>query len=665
MSPTSYLTAPPRNHSIREGRQSAKLFLRSQSARTRDDSFPQDLEKEDIIAVQLASRCHRWQGNAVGWCLMTLGSRLRIRSFVSSPRFFAPAGAEQDAESFLARARAFLALGSFLAIDFNPAFPSRFANVAYVLLFLYVIHSLLALISVRYRRRWMSGLRLHIIDVLLIACIPVFIQAPTRAFFLIYPFLLFVLLAAAYRWGLYETLATVAACIALLVLGDLVSALTGPPDPHLSFAQLGIKDLVERGPALFLTACVVGYLGEEERGLAKAAVIARLTQRVHSETTVRESLEAALSAILGTFDANRAALVVREEKRQRTFLWEAKRTPGTQGCVLSWEELETFQQQRYFFSLPGNSCYAIRRPAQPFDVLSLGTQGERLGRVSYTFPDYFLAWHVFMSLLVVSFTLGEEEEWSGRLFLFDPRAAGDRQAELRLLRDLVREAGPAVYTVYRLRRLRSRASGMERARIARELHDGVIQTLVGVEMRIDVLRRRAAINRAAADELSQIQRLLRGEILSVRELMQAIKSADLTSRTLLENVGELVKKFQRDTGISATLVADTREVALPPLLAREVMRIVGEALANVWKHSGARNAVVRFASKDGLWQLVIEDDGRGFDFSGRWSQGELDAAHKGPVVIKERVRSIGGELAVESTPGHGARVEITIAQNAE
>jgi signal transduction histidine kinase len=60
--------------------------------------------------------------------------------------------------------------------------------------------------------------------------------------------------------------------------------------------------------------------------------------------------------------------------------------------------------------------------------------------------------------------------------------------------------------------------------------------------------------------------------------------------------------------------------------------------------------------------LVVDDDGHGFDFSGRLTQAELEAERKGPMIIKERVRSIGGELAVESTPGRGARLEIRIPQ---
>ena len=71
-----------------------------------------------------------------------------------------------------------------------------------------------------------------------------------------------------------------------------------------------------------------------------------------------------------------------------------------------------------------------------------------------------------------------------------------------------------------------------------------------------------------------------------------------------------------------------------------------EALSNVRKHSGARNVLVSLNSQNGNWVLVVDDDGRGFPFSGRFSHSELDAARRGPLVIKERVHSLGGQLTV-------------------
>jgi len=90
--------------------------------------------------------------------------------------------------------------------------------------------------------------------------------------------------------------------------------------------------------------------------------------------------------------------------------------------------------------------------------------------------------------------------------------------------------------------------------------------------------------------------------------------------------------------------------------------VVQEGLVNIRKHSGAKSVYVRFGAQNGLWKLVIDDDGRGFPFTGRLTLTELDDLHRGPAVIKERVRAIGGDMVIESSPGHGSRVEITVPQ---
>jgi two-component system sensor histidine kinase DegS len=202
---------------------------------------------------------------------------------------------------------------------------------------------------------------------------------------------------------------------------------------------------------------------------------------------------------------------------------------------------------------------------------------------------------------------------------------------------------------------------MERARVARELHDGAIQSLIAVEMQVDVLRRKAASEpEAVGEELEHIQHLLRDEVMALRELMQQMKPLDIAPRKLLEFLAVSIELFRRETGIAASFVTDLEEVPLPPRVCRELARIVQEALTNVRRHSKARNAVVWFGREEGVWRLVIDDDGRGFDFVGRFSHAQLDHDRKGPVVIKERVRSIGAELTIESTPGRGARLEIAL-----
>ena len=130
------------------------------------------------------------------------------------------------------------------------------------------------------------------------------------------------------------------------------------------------------------------------------------------------------------------------------------------------------------------------------------------------------------------------------------------------LQNLARQIGPAIYNVYLLRRLRRRAGALERARLVRELHDGAVQSLIGVEMQVDVLRRNEVAG-PLRGELDRIQRLLREEVLKLRELMQQMKSSEVDARRLPGFLRDTVQRFQRETGIIGRFLMDDVELALP------------------------------------------------------------------------------------------------------
>src|SRR5437764_11654223 len=138
-----------------------------------------------------------------------------------------------------------------------------------------------------------------------------------------------------------------------------------------------------------------------------------------------------------------------------------------------------------------------------------------------------------------------------------------------------------------------RARAAERARVARELHDGAVQSLIAVEMQVDVLRRQEESGKPIAGELGRIQKLLREEVLKLRELMQQMKAIDVDSQRLLGVLNDTVERFQRETGITARFVTDLEDLDMPQRVCRAILRIVQEGLLNVRKPSGARHALVR------------------------------------------------------------------------
>jgi signal transduction histidine kinase len=269
----------------------------------------------------------------------------------------------------------------------------------------------------------------------------------------------------------------------------------------------------------------------------------------------------------------------------------------------------------------------------------------------------------FSSLLAVSFSY--QGKWFGRLLVYNSARGAFRKADVRFLEALVREVAPAIYYMHHLSRLRSRARASERSRIVHELHDGVIQSLMGMEMQTDAVRRQASGDPSRLHkEINRLQELLRKEILDLRDRMQLLKPIEVEPAQLVRCLAETVDQFRRDQSVSVTFVSDAQEVSLSPRVCSELVRILQEALVNIRKHSGARTVVVRFGRENGMWKLLIEDDGCGFGFTGRLSLAELEAASMGPLVIRERMRSIGAELVVESVPGCGARLEISLPQGA-
>ena len=120
------------------------------------------------------------------------------------------------------------------------------------------------------------------------------------------------------------------------------------------------------------------------------------------------------------------------------------------------------------------------------------------------------------------------------------------------------------------------------------------------------------------------------------------------------------ERFRNESSLALDLLIDAAELQIPDRICRDLFQIYRESLHNVKKHAHASHVVVKLWQSESLVTLVIDDNGDGFSFAGRFSGDELDRLRFGPISIKERTRSVGGVLTVESTPGHGARLTIEV-----
>jgi signal transduction histidine kinase len=568
-------------------------------------------------------------------------------------------GEALQVERVLATGRAFLAITALVAIYLDPSQP-RFATAGYALLVGYLAYSTIVLLLFRSKTRFDPSLRriVHAADILWPTVITFFTEGPTSPYYL---FFVFVLLAAAYRWGFPETVGTAVLSVALL-LGQVALFARLEQVGDLA-GGLDLNRILTRSGYLLILGFLLGYLAETEKRLrAQLALVPRLLGKARADLGLRGTLQGILDDLLHIFAARQGIFAVEEMTSGRVFVWHAGGGSGEEG-QLHYAEVNSEQRGAYMFRTLAHTFHVERSrslPATAADTVAVDVDGRRITD-SIQVPASFQRLHSFRTLTGAWFAFGEE--WQGRLFLVDAAPGSDRESTLRFLQNLMRQIGPAIYNVYLTRRMRSRAGAAERARMARELHDGTIQSLVAAEMRLEALRRKPAFD-PASDELTQIQGIVHHEILNLRELMRQMRPVEVDPEKLLEYLASMADKFRRETGISATFHSDQPDLTLPVNTSREVARLVQEALMNVLKHSDARRVLIRLSTQDGVCKLVVDDDGRGFDFVGRLTQAELDAAHKGPLVIRERVRSIRGQLTIESYPGRGARLEIQFPQKA-
>jgi signal transduction histidine kinase len=424
------------------------------------------------------------------------------------------------------------------------------------------------------------------------------------------------------------------------------------------FQTLEIRFVI-RAAYLILMSVVLGYLAENEKRLrGENALIAAAMSKAKAEFGLTQSMQGALNEIRMFYQAV-AVIFVAEEMASGNIYVLGCTDGDSQGEFGRFVELDAHQRSMYFFPVDGESWHSIMKRTGMHDARLVDRNGKPTPERNITYPPEFVNLHLFQSLLGAKIAFGQE--LAGRLFILDPQLKLDRVQELAFIQRVVRSVIPTLYNVYLWRRLKARTGAIERARIARDLHDGVIQSLIGVEMQLDVMKHRTEGGQPpTAGEVERVQQLLRTEIKGVRTLMNELRQPKIEASELINIMSEQVDKFSRETGISAKFVAETEQVPLPPEVCREIVQILGEALVNVRKHSGAKHLLVRFSAPEDDWNLAIIDDGRGFDFEGRLSHSQLDERKIGPLVIKERVRLIHGELEVESVPGHGARLDIRL-----
>jgi signal transduction histidine kinase len=240
------------------------------------------------------------------------------------------------------------------------------------------------------------------------------------------------------------------------------------------------------------------------------------------------------------------------------------------------------------------------------------------------------------------------------------------EAEIALARGLGNVLGLVIQNAQLYGRSKWLTVVEERGRLAREIHDGIAQTLGALQLKASQLEESLSSERLADSQsyLSELQDMVSRAYRDLREAMFGLRAVVEPGTDLVTVLREYLAHYAAEYGLNVRLEASEDEPAtLDGETKAQVMRILQEALRNVLRHAGTGKAIVRIERHGDSVRLYVVDEGQGFD-PGLF-EGLDDGRHLGLRTMRERAESVGGTLTVESQPGQGTRVVLALPLQGE
>jgi signal transduction histidine kinase len=244
----------------------------------------------------------------------------------------------------------------------------------------------------------------------------------------------------------------------------------------------------------------------------------------------------------------------------------------------------------------------------------------------------------------------------GRLYLTNKQNASEFSADDQALVEMFAlHAAIAIDNARLYGQVHRLAVVDEQDRISRDLHDGIIQSIYAVTLSLDDVPE--LVSEAPAEAGQRVDDAidaLHGVIRDIRNFIFGLRPLLLDSGSLLDGLRTLADEMRRNTTTEIEIVGEEPKGVSLEIVA-ELLAISREALANIARHSGAAHTWIRLAATETRANLEIADDGRGMD-----QTAELVGGHHGLANMRTRAEALGGTFGMQSRPGAGTRIIVSI-----
>ena len=400
-------------------------------------------------------------------------------------------------------------------------------------------------------------------------------------------------------------------------------------------------------PGSFMFVLVVAgvlayYVSDQSHRIERG--IRDILQRAggESEEAIVRAVEEALQELMGWRRASGAILAFWDDSLEYHAMCQVPAQRDHSG-----NPLDRFNSSREWACFRGS-----RLDFQTNDVSVVDREGKPVNRGFDLHPYVIQKFELYN---VVGCGLYDGKNPIGRLLLFNS-VHEVRRADWKRAHEVARHFRDVVRHLLVVKHTEQEAYERECGQIAQDLHDGPLQSIISFEMRLQIIRKllERDVDVASAD-IESLQVFSRDLVSEMRTFVHRMRPLDTSDTSLMAGARQIVDGFQRESNVSVTFVGnEDGSVSVPGKIGVEILQVIREALHNIYKHAQATHVLFSLEKRGSDIHVAIDDNGQGFPFGGQFSLEELELLRIGPLSIKQRIRTLGGTLTLESNPGHGS-----------
>jgi signal transduction histidine kinase len=535
--------------------------------------------------------------------------------------------------------RLILALSALLITYIDPSEPDRLVAVTYGALVVYSVYGgVLYYLSFRGRARLPLSIS-HWIDV---GCFLVLVALSSGTNSIFFFFFFFAILVASFRLGFTAGLRVTFVSTGLFTL---IGYATAPADMDFELNRFLLRPVY-----LLVLGYMIAYWGGHEIKLKRRLnLLKEINLLTNPKFGVGETIGALLQRLRAFYDADDCWLIISDLGADAPQLFRLSQS-------------QTFASVNGE-ALPPKLAQSLLAPATNVGILYQRATDTGLLRREMVYAvdlkrktECSNEWRAVARSLAAQFEMTAfisvptqyRNRDVGRLFLVGRRGVFD-SSDLEFLMQVAEQAMPVVQNIRLLDRLATSAAEHERQRLARDIHDSVIQRYIGLQYKVAAIRNKLTQGAEVSADVDHLLEMTIHEVNNLRGFAQGLKESDVREG-FLPAVKRFASQFSDNYNLEVDVVSED-EIIIKDRLAAELIQIVQEGLSNIRKHTNATTSRISVQRVNGSVALTIENN-----------RTRLNAAAElfTPRSIAERAHELGGDVHVTYGPDDRTIVRVQI-----